>query len=266
MSRNKIHLPRIFPKASGLPVKLIITVSAALVIVFFVASYTIKLLRTTGYFNIKEIVSKEANTADLSYLKGKNIFSLDLKKEAGYISAFYPDYSKIKIIKVLPNRIFVDFVKRKPLAYVKLYRYFALDADGVLFYSSGEQPSQELPLIVGLETKIFGPKPGKKYNIKEVVLALDIIKEIRANRALKNIAIRKIDAATPVNATIFIPLPKGQTELLFEKLVEVKIGQGNIKEKIAVLAGIMLQERNNLENIKYIDLRFKEPVIKLNDK
>jgi putative ubiquitin-RnfH superfamily antitoxin RatB of RatAB toxin-antitoxin module len=50
-----------------------------------------------------------------------------------------------------------------------------------------------------------------------------------------------------------------------QKILEVRISQGNIVEKVAVMSGLMNQERNNLANIKYIDLRFKEPVIKFKD-
>jgi len=45
------------------------------------------------------------------------------------------------------------------------------------------------------------------------------------------------------------------------------MGSGDIKNKMAFLAGLLAQARSDVFNFKYIDLRFKEPVIKLkNDK
>ena len=46
--------------------------------------------------------------------------------------------------------------------------------------------------------------------------------------------------------------------------LEIKIGQDNIRDRINILSNLLIQLRDELGNIKYIDLRFKEPVIKLN--
>jgi hypothetical protein len=45
----------------------------------------------------------------------------------------------------------------------------------------------------------------------------------------------------------------------------VRIGEGSIKQKMMILGGLLIQAEKGLQNIKYIDLRFKEPVIKLNN-
>jgi len=270
MRKNRINLAG-FRKAWRLPVKLIIATLIIFLALSFIIGYIWKVSVSADYFTIKDIVTRGANRVDLSYLTGKNIFSVDLKQEAGYILESFSDYSNIKVVRVLPDRLFIDFIKRKPVAFVKLYRYFALDKEGVLFYGPQDPQELELPVISGLETKIFGPKPGKKYNIKEIELALNIIREVKRNGAFKKYKITKIDIANPANTSIFISLtPKapdysrGGAVAAFENL-EVKIGQDNIKEKIIILAGLIGQEKSDLNNIKYIDLRFKEPVIKLKD-
>lgn len=281
MKKQKFNLPRTFNKVRGLPIKITSPLRAGarlitiVIIIFlalmFIIGYILKILKTSDYFKIKEIITRESNTIDLSYLKEKNIFSVNLRNESRYILESSPDCSNIKLIRVLPNRIFVDFIKRQPIAFVKLYRYFSLDEDGVLFYAPNQPEELELPVILGLETKIFGPKPGKKYNIKELLLALNIIKEVKRSRVLKNYKIKKIDVTNLASASIFIPHPqkvsdysKGQAVIGFENL-EVKLGEDNIKDMISILAGLIRQEKLDLANIKYIDLRFKEPVIKFKD-
>jgi len=260
-----------FRKAHRLPFKLISVNLIIFLALFFIISYIWKALSASDYFTIKDVILREANTVDLSYLIGRDIFSVNLSKESAYILESFPDYSTIKIIRVLPNRIFADFIKRRPVALIRLYRYFALDKEGVLFYGTPETKDWELPVIVGLETKIFGPKPGKKYNTREIALSLNIIKEIKRNRALRNQKIKKIDVTDPTNTSIFIPFAvkapdysKPQSLAAFENL-EVKIGEDNIKNKIIILAFLLNQAKKDLTNIKYIDLRFKEPVIKLKD-
>lgn len=257
MRRNKFNLT----------IKLTIGMIIVFLTSFFIVGYIWNFLKISDYFNVTDVITRTKALVDLSYLKGKNIFSIDLKNESKFLLESHPNFSKVRIIRILPNRIFVDFIRRKPVAYVKLYRYFALDKDGVLFYAQEQPQDSDLPIIVGLETKIFGPKPGKKYNIKEILLALDIIKEVKDNRILKIYNIKKIDVASSTNTTIFMHfLAKTQnypkTIAFNSGDLEIKIGQDDIKKKIFILAGLVTQAKNNLANMKYIDLRFLQPVIK----
>lgn len=216
----------------------------------FIISFSLKTLKTLDYFKIKDIVVKEIPSVDLSYLKGRNIFNINLKEESSYASQLYPDYKKVRLIRILPNRIFVDFIRRRPLALLKLYRYFCVDEDAVLFDTT-DSAKEELPIILGLDTKIFGPKVGQKCNIKELTIALDIIKGIQKNKILKDYKIKMINVANPSNTSFFT------TDGL-----EIKLGQDNIKDKINILSGLLKETKNELGNMKYIDLRFKEPLIK----
>jgi predicted RNA binding protein with dsRBD fold (UPF0201 family) len=161
-------------------------------------------------------------------------------------------------VRLLPNRIFVYFIKRKPLALVKLYRYFYVDAENVLFDNEAQFPDTKLPLIAGLETKIFKPRSGTKYNLRELSVALDIIKNAARNRLLRGYQIKKIDVASLNNVSFYLG-----NEIT--GALEVKINEDNLKDKINLLSGLLAQVKNNLTSIKYIDLRFKEPVIKLKE-
>ena len=88
---------------------------------------------------------------------------------------------------------------------------------------------------------------------------------------MRGYRINKIDVETASDVTIFIPIDLNNEAhskwqpTLRQNILEVRISQGNIVEKMAVISGLINQERHNLNNIKYIDLRFKEPVIKFKD-
>lgn len=131
----------------NLAIKCIAVTVIILIVLYFIIGYIERFLETSDYFKVKDIKTRPANMPEISYLKGKNTFSVNLKNEAGYILESFPDCSKIKLARVLPSRIFVDFIKRKPLALVKLYRYFTLDEDGVLFYAPGQPETLESPII-----------------------------------------------------------------------------------------------------------------------
>jgi len=133
---------------------------------------------------------------------------------------------------------------------------------GVFFYPPPEALSAGLPVVTGLETKVFGPRPGKAYNISELVLVLHILKEIGKNSLLKDCKLIRIDVSDIANSSIFLPCPNpspGPCEL------EVKLGRDKIKDKVNIMAGLLIDAKNDSSSIKYIDLRFKDPVIKFKD-
>ncbi|MEI6631454.1 MAG: cell division protein FtsQ/DivIB, partial [bacterium] len=141
---------------------------------------------------------------------------------------------------------------RRPIAYVKLYRYFCVDDGLVLFDLPKQAQAQELPLILGLDRIIYNPKPGVRVNLRELAFAVDIIKKAGVISALKDYQIKTINVPSLNNASFFIAGG-----------LEVKISQDDISEKMSILGSLLNQEKLGLGQIRYIDLRFKEPVIKL---
>lgn len=247
-----------------------ITVVISLAVLSITAG-VIHVLKNSDYFRIKEVLTNEENIADLSYLKGENIFALDLNKESKYILGHYSSYSNVRLVRILPNRIYALFIKRKPLALVKLYRVFSVDQDMVLFEAPKDLADSQLPVITGLDTKIFGPKIGARYNIKELVFALNTLKAFRFNRVLRFYKVKRIDASNVNNASVFVE--SGFKQVAFTKpgkqelsgWIEIKLGDNWLKDKVGILAMILTEGKNDLPNINYIDLRFNEPLIKLKD-
>jgi len=249
--------------------------AAVIILLLFVAVVILKgAARNSRLFVVREVIIREnpdsGTKINLSYLTGRDILALDLKREELNIARAYPGYSRIKLIKVFPDRLFAYFIRRKPLAAVKLNRYFYVDASAVLFDppdAAAVASIEELPAIYGLNTKIFGPKVGMKYNARELLLGVNIIKAVKNNRQLRGLKIKRIDVTNAASASFLVSLPvlasPGNPP---DEGIEVKIGQDYIADKINILASMLIQGRNDWDNIKYIDLRFKEPVIKFKDK
>ncbi len=229
------------------PFKIIIITVLVLTALYFSIHRLSHLLLVSEYFNIKEVITNNEDV-DLSYLKGSNIFSVNFKKVSRKLNSSYPEYRMITLLRNLPNCIIVDFKKRVPLAYVKLYRFFAVDEEAVLFNT--DEIRADLPIIFGLQTKIFGPKSGQKHQVKELNLALDLIKTMSKTKPLQEYKIDKISAYRSKNLSFFI----------LDNL-EVKIGE-DIKDKLKIFSSLLPHIASELHRIRYIDLRFKEPVIK----
>jgi len=252
------------------PAKLIVIIIVICIGIFIIGESG-KSLRNAGYFRIKEIIIKSGDTVNLSNLKGHNIFEVDLNKLSRHLEIVYPNYKKIMVVRILPDKLFVDFIKRTPEAYIKLYKYYYIDRDAVVFDALNFTGDPGLPVITGLETKLFGVKSGRAYDLNEIKSALEIIREIKKSRALRDYRIKRIDVASLDNSSVFLTYFSGQDKALnndnkpVSDLLEVKIGQGNIFDKVNILNSLLSQVNSDRFNIKYIDLRFKEPVIKLKD-
>jgi len=245
-------------------------VAIILLAISFIIGYIWKELTSADFFAVRQVIVRNSDN-QFEYLKGRNIFSLNLGAEAQRANARCPDCRKVRFARILPNSIVVDFLKRKAIALVKFYKNFAIDEQGVLFYSEGSPQEQELPVIYGLETKIFAPAAGINYKRSELALALSILQEFKTNKSFSGFRLKRIDLASPGSAGFFILLPRQIVNFVLpapgneEPGFEVRIGANNIRQKMMILGGLVTQERKEWDNIKYIDLRFKEPLIKLNN-
>jgi len=264
MTRHKLDLPRPKNKKRGFSLNVVVVIIILGLLVLGCLSLG-KAIKNLDCFKIRQIIIKGNDPIDLSYLKGRNIFDLDLDQASGDLKEFYPTFKSIRLIRVLPDALSIEFFKRQPLGIVKLYRYYCVDIDAVLFDIRQDFDSTQLPLIVGLETKIFGPKAGRAYNIRELNVALDIIKEINKSRGLREYKLLRIDLSRPAETFFILAKSKATPITKIVPSFEVKIGTDYIKDKIDILESLLVQTKEKNTQINYIDLRFKEPVIKYRD-
>lgn len=224
-------------------------------------------IKRLDYFRIKNIVVKEGRVLDFVYLKDRNIFSVDLAKESSDILRRHPYYKKVRLIRILPNMLFAECIKRRSIACLKLNRDFYVDEDCVLYDTLPKKDNHDLPFIFGLEKKISNPKSFRKYDLPELVCALNILREME--KTLHDWQVEKIDFVNSGTISFFIfpqqASSSGDAGLYNrggEDKVEVKIGPDDIAAKIGILTQLLGQKNNPLDKIKYIDLRFRDPVLK----
>jgi cell division septal protein FtsQ len=263
-------------RAGRNPVPLVIKLAAVL-FVFSTLAYGVCAFAKLSFFTIKEIKVKDNHEIDVSGIQGKNIFCLDLNRVGLLAMRRYPQYSGIRILRILPDRIYVDFSARKPLAGVNLGKTFLVDESGFFFsrapLAAGEAVP-ELPLIEGLDGRLRSPLEGRRHSLRELRFALDFIKEASVCAGLKNFTIKSINI-NPSSGAVITFLKKGQVvpavmalpsqRVQTQEGVQVKVGAERVADKIGILATILNQYFSEFSTISYIDLRFKEPVIKFRD-
>ena len=254
-------------KEFRLPSRAIIIFIAIIAAILLVVAVFLNSLKNLSFFTIQMIIVKQGASIDLAYLKGRNIFSVDLQRESAYTWRRYPVYKKIRLIRMLPDRVYVDFVKRQPIALVKLNnKYFSID-DDLMFFEAGlilspaDPGWQALPVISGLGPKISNPKSACRYYVPELNFGLEIISEAGKNKGFKDYRIVSLDLSAPESAIMSLTLPSAVNA----GTVEVKLGKDDIISRLRILEGLLYQFKKDWNSIKYIDLRFKEPVIKFNE-
>lgn len=232
---------------------------AAAVFIAAVCFYVVFALGKSGFFTIREIKVRDNRPIEIPGLTGRNIFSVDLRKKALSAMRRYPRYCRIRIYRVLPDRIYVDFSERKPLACIKCEHPVLVDESGFLFpLPEGTQAGQDLPVIEGLGGKLGLSSYGKRQSFAQLQLALSVIKGFEAYPSLGILRIRNVEVngAGAVAGIVFKEDDSRAQEM------QVKFGGERIGEKIGILATIFGHYSGDLRNISYIDLRFSEPVIK----
>lgn len=189
------------------------------------------------------------NKRDLANLKGKSIFEVDLLRVQKKLSYKYPQASNLKIVKRFPNQIAVVAKKRLPFAQSRLKnRTITLDSFGVVL-SLSEKEEKKLPFITGLSSDIH-PRLGTSIKSKRLDSALEIIKSFQSHKMLSAFQIAKINVENLSKINVY----------LANKLLVI-LDQDKLQHKIRILDLVLAQGQLDLKNVRYVDLRFKEPIV-----
>lgn len=204
---------------------------------------TVEFLTSSPLFEVKEVMIDRSigfiDLRSLKDLKGHNIFKIDIKRIDRQISERYPYIAELRVVRQLPDRILVLAKKREPLMqiYVKK-KYLILDTQGVALYYT-QQPV-ELPQVF-LGKHIHGPALNK---------VADILNTFKASVYLNRWRIHTVQADN-----------LSKIDLTVGENMHVILDQDDTQDKIELLQMLISANKIDLNKVKYIDLRFKEPVI-----
>ena len=238
-------LPRPFIKTG-----LVLIVVAVIAFIFF--NQLAYFFRNSDYFNIAAIHPDPSldfiKEQDLDYLKGQNIFSVDLTEVQEHLALRYPQVIQLRVVKRFPNEIVIVAQKRIPFAQVELSgRLLTIDPYGVVL-SMTAQDSQ-LPFIVGVKTqgKIA---LGLTLQSQNLPTALRILKSFKSQDSLNNYVMTKINVGN-----------LSEINLYLSNHLNIILDAEAIAERLKLLSVVLSQKELDLQTIKYIDLRFKEPIL-----
>ena len=210
----------------------------------------------SNYFIVKNVtmvgqkVNSSVNYNELARMMvDRNIFKLDLGEIKNYMLDNYPELLSLRLDKAFPDSVHAVIVLRKPVAQVNQQRYYPVDKEGIVLSDVKDYPDENLPIINGIRTKL-SRAIGKMAESKHLKKALALLREIKDSGILEEHTLVEIDAANRRNMTFFL-----------EDGLEIKIGHEEYASRLEKLKNELSDPQIKPADVRYIDLRFGEPVI-----
>ncbi|MBL8013189.1 MAG: FtsQ-type POTRA domain-containing protein [Candidatus Omnitrophica bacterium] len=212
-------------------------------------------LHTAPIFRIEKVTAD----ADVKFLearlsgklRGKNIFSVDLKRLHREIRAIFPQVYDLSVERRFPDSIHINAKRRDPLAQVLAddASYLVIDDEGVII-AFAQKPVEKYPSIIHAHIGKQKIALGTRLATQEIKSAITVIKAYENNNTLSKYPLSDIDV-------------DNLTKIGFKigPFLEIILDNEDISSKLDMLVSLIQQKRLDFREIKYIDLRFKEPVV-----
>jgi len=228
--------------------------------VFFIFNKLKDVLYHAEIFEVKEVVkSPSLSFIDSNFLQrliGQNIFEIELAKVQKQLQSRYPHVDQLRIVREFPNRLYLLARTRDPIAWTRLGdETFLFDRRAIVL--PVDQSISHYPEIRGIEQN-RRVMIGKHFASEKVRIALDILSALEQDSYLQPYIPRVVDVAQLSQISLALESPGLP---LMSNRFQVIMDGDHIFKKIKTL-GILLSQGNLApQDIKYIDLRFKEPIL-----
>ncbi|MFC1703747.1 cell division protein FtsQ/DivIB [Candidatus Omnitrophota bacterium] len=221
----------------------------------FGAYHLVIFIKNSSFFNVKSIIAQDEEYTiladNIKHVKGKNIFSLELSRLSSALEKSFPTMAQVLLLRQFPDAIVIHCKKRIPVAKLKLEGQFVfIDRDAVILPASDDSLKDELPLIQGIKTSSNNFRIGKSVRERGLIAALSLVEALQQSGVIGEVTLRHIDI-----------IDRNNLSLNIAEHVEVRVGTEEYKEKLRILNILLHQPDIDLDTIKYIDLRFKEPIV-----
>ena len=214
-------------------------------------------LNTFPAFNLTAVEVRTNGKIDkatvLEYVNltaGMNLFDLNLKMISEKLEKL-PEVEKAEARKVFPGKLLIKIEEREPFAQIRAGQYYLLDKQGVILPGRSYGSYADLPLIAGAGVQRDKLKAGERCDSMKLTRALDLLKAISQSTSLSLSDV----------ATVNVRFPDDISFKMKEGL-EIKIGRGDFKGKLSLLDRASRDIFSEQKNIKYIDLRFGDVIVK----
>ena len=178
----------------------------------------------------------------------QSIFQLNLGAIGRSLEGRYPNAELDSIRRVLPNRLEATFKPRQVIAQVKGDRYYPVNDQGIIAAAGQIGPWPDAPVFFPEAWRGSG-RVGQKIGGPSFVAVAQILKA--ASRA-KGIGGHSVASIRSRGTDLSVLLDSGQ---------EIRFSRDDLQVQWTRLLELLSQKREIVEQARYIDLRFEDPVI-----
>jgi cell division septal protein FtsQ len=188
---------------------------------------------------------------ELSKLKGQNLFSVDLSKIEARVRAKYPQLADLRVLRQFPDQVFITGLKRDPFAKVAMDgRLVVIDRDGYVIGAPIEG-QEALTVIKGLKRQ--KASAGDQIQDERMKTGMAVSTFFHQEKKLSSALLEAVNVEDPTR--IVCDLGSGEARF------QVFIDKDNMAARLRMLSDVLSRGGLDLNQIKYMDLRFGEPII-----
>jgi len=192
-------------------------------------------------------------------IKGKSLFSLDIKSISADLLKTNPEYKEIYVYREFPSSVVVEATKRIPFAQIKDRKYYSVDKEAVIINEGKLKPLGGLiPLEIGEYRRSL--RKGSNIKSEKLEYAFNLIDALRDEGFLKGKGQVKLINSSHLEAVYFIFTQESSQEQNWSLGGGIKIivGKGDFGRKVKLFKDLINQElKGKMSSVNYIDLRFK---------
>ena len=187
----------------------------------------------------------------VSSLKGRNLWTVDLAALEADLKAQQPHLKRVRVIRLLPRTLGLEVVERVPVAQLFLSGWHPVDADGYILPQAGLAPLKQLVILKGVDSPKQPLKVGHANTNARLSRALQLMEQLHRSPLLVGHRLTTVDIADPAQLTFVI-----------DENVEIRCGDDTqLASHLRRLRTVLQQVARHGLEVRYIDLRFPDPVI-----
>ena len=178
---------------------------------------------------------------------GRNIFNVNPGDVKVMVEREAPQLKTVVVRRVMPDRLEIDIVPRSPVAYINSGGGLVIDKDAVVLAKGRNK--KDLVEIKGIRFFFSSPPTGEEIKDQMLTKALSLLKEMKEKGLTGKYRVEYVNVSDKNNVLLGI------------LGVMVKMGGDGFSKKINKLKEILEDPDVNIKDIRYIDLRFENPII-----
>lgn len=182
---------------------------------------------------------------------GQRLWDVDLEGLARQLKAQRPTLKRVRVIRLAPNTLHIESLARLPVAQVRLGSWFCVDEEGYILPDGRPAPADELVVLRGVDRAAAPLKTGRQQTGEAMGRALRLLARLQRAPELAGHRLVSIDAGDP-------------EQLIFTIDDDVEIrcgGEADLAAHLDRLHVVLKQVASRSLSIRYIDVRFHDPVI-----